>query len=340
MAPPEVAQRSFRSSFGAGASDDNGSCPEVRIDIPVGTEPDVDRFLEQRAVAAGTLRCRVQRHREKNCLEMYIEEGNVFVLRATRKSSDWLIFETPLGTKERRHIARLRTHGKDRSFTCVRGRDEGGSHPPELLQVRHHTEQLSGDLPELNTMQIALPRPPLGLLDAPCGMLAMQLRRTIEERVPMPEDLAILQSRKPKWNPRSETYELPFGGRANWASARNFQLVERGGSSSGGHSDRVVLLYGKMEEDEFALGEQAEAHIRPNPCRLHWPPACRRKCCVAPSAANARVRVSCAPHRLCAPAVAVACSRDRADHVGMVAPLGGRQKFRVRGVKSLAAGRS
>jgi len=58
----------------------------------------------------------------------------------------------------------------------------------------------------------------------------------------------VLESRRPKWNSRTETYELPFGGRANWASARNFQLVERDQSS-----ERVVLLYGKMEEDEFAL---------------------------------------------------------------------------------------
>ena len=58
----------------------------------------------------------------------------------------------------------------------------------------------------------------------------------------------ILESRRPKWNPRTETFELPFGGRANWASARNFQLVDRDGVP-----DRAVLLYGKMDEDEFAL---------------------------------------------------------------------------------------
>ena len=61
-------------------------------------------------------------------------------------------------------------------------------------------------------------------------------------------EYAVLESRRPKWNPRTETYELPFSGRANWASARNFQLVERDGVK-----DHAVLLYGKLEEDEFAL---------------------------------------------------------------------------------------
>ena len=61
-------------------------------------------------------------------------------------------------------------------------------------------------------------------------------------------EYAVLESRRPKWNPRTETYELPFSGRANWASARNFQLIDRDGAA-----DKAVLLYGKLEEDEFAL---------------------------------------------------------------------------------------
>ena len=156
----------------------SSSCPEVRIDIPNGSDPDVDRFLEPAAASSGTIRCRVRRDRQKNRLELFIEEGNVFVLAAARQKNDWIISDMPFGsTAPRRHIARMRTH-KDRNFTCVRGRDEGGSAPPELLAVRHSTEQLSEDLPELNTMQLALPRPPLGLLDAPSG------KRAASPRVP------------------------------------------------------------------------------------------------------------------------------------------------------------
>ena len=56
-------------------------------------------------------------------------------------------------------------------------------------------------------------------------------------------------------------YELPFNGRANFASERNFQLVSREGGM--GEVDRqglpkqsVLLLHGKLEENPsevFAL---------------------------------------------------------------------------------------
>ena len=99
-------------------------------------------------------------------------------------------------------------------------------------------------------MVVALPPPS----DAePCdmqtGTLAHLMANANGQRSSgVPDGVIILESRRPKWNPRTETFELPFGGRANWASARNFQLINREGPN-----DRAVLLYGKMEEDEFAL---------------------------------------------------------------------------------------
>ena len=238
------------------------------IDIPTGLDLPTDRLLEPRRAKGGTLRCRVRRTREKALLELSIEEGNVFVLSACRQGKDWLISEQP-GGSTKNYIARLRT-GKDRSFTCVRCRDERGSESPELLHVRHSTEQLSDELPELNTMQLCLTRPqqlssglvalgvdggdddggPSTPISSPSGVLSSQLNRVYGHgaRERCRPEFAILESRRPKWNPRTETYELPFAGRANWASARNFQLIERDGQP-----DRAVLLYGKLEEDEFAL---------------------------------------------------------------------------------------
>ena len=150
----------------------------------------------------------------------------------------------------RHHVARLRTH-KDRKFTCVRASVEGCAAVPELLLVSHSTEKLSDDLPELNTMMVALPQLDAGQSDVDTGILHRCVRQVEQQRsqhsTPIPGTF-ILESRRPKWNPRTETFELPFGGRANWASARNFQLVDRDGVP-----DRAVLLYGKMDEDEFAL---------------------------------------------------------------------------------------
>jgi hypothetical protein len=245
MTPPATYQHVAHSPS---ADSFESECPEVRIDIPLAHELDVDRLLEPRASHLGTLRCRVRRLRDKNMLELFIEEGNVFVLSASRSGKDWLVSEQQHGCEKRKHLARLKSHAKDRSYTLCRRRFEENSGPPELLVVRHSTQNLSEDLPELNIMQLAMPRPPKADLDWPCGLLASRMAHSVERREPAGEDLAIVQSRVPKWNARTETYELPFGGRANWASARNFQLVERGGQP-----ERVVLLYGKMEEDEFAL---------------------------------------------------------------------------------------
>ena len=90
---------------------------------------DVDRLLEPRAPDAGTLRCRVHRIREKNTLEVFIEEGNIFVLSAVRQGKDWLISERMQGSPAMKHLARIKSH-KDRTFTCSRGRYDGGEAPP------------------------------------------------------------------------------------------------------------------------------------------------------------------------------------------------------------------
>ena len=227
-------------------------CPEVVIDIPASADLDVDRLLEPVGKGAGTLRCRVRRMREKGVLELFVEEGNIFVLSASKAGKDWLIFEQGCGSnakqqQKQQHVARVRAH-KDRTFTCIRARLDGGSAPSELLHVSHSTQNLSEDLPDLNVMRLALPKLPHMSLDAPCGVLGSRLRQHVERGERGGEDLTLLESRSPKWNGRTDTYELPFGGRANHASARNFQLVERGGQS-----DRPLLLYGKMEEEEFAL---------------------------------------------------------------------------------------
>jgi hypothetical protein len=42
----------------------------------------------------------VKRLREKHTLELYLEEGNVFVLSATRKGKEWIISEQQQGCEE------------------------------------------------------------------------------------------------------------------------------------------------------------------------------------------------------------------------------------------------
>ena len=232
-------------------NDSSSSIPCVRIDIPETHDPHVDALLRPLPQKEGTLRCRVRRL-DRNKLEMYLETGHVFVLSAVRSGSDWLIMDRQQSSDvvALRHIARLRSH-KDSTFTCVRSRYEKSSTVRELLYIRHATKEMAEHLPQLNTMQggLALPSPDGSNNDAPAGELAMQTRLAMGEGKRAPESLAVVTSKLPKWNSRSQTYELPFSGRANFASARNFQLVEHAAMQR----ERVVLLYGKIEEDEFAL---------------------------------------------------------------------------------------
>jgi len=61
----------------------------------------------------------------------------------------------------------------------------------------------------------------------------------------------LLVSRKPKWNPKSQTLTLDFGGRFNQPSVKNFQLAR--GSCKHPSIDDVVLLFGKTGHDSFQL---------------------------------------------------------------------------------------
>ena len=76
------------------------------------------------------------RSRDKKLLELFVEEGHVFVLSATRQSKDWLISEAP-GGSAKAYVARVRTHPTRHSrryrpaerpsrggHTCRRGRGE------------------------------------------------------------------------------------------------------------------------------------------------------------------------------------------------------------------------
>lgn len=51
----------------------------------------------------------------------------------------------------------------------------------------------------------------------------------------------------PRWDPKLNSYALPFFGRVKLASAKNFQLV-----ANGDHND-IFLMFGKIKKDVFCL---------------------------------------------------------------------------------------
>ena len=65
--------------------------------------------------------------------------------------------------------------------------------------------------------------------DSRPGQLAA-VSRQVDAGSRVPDGVVMVETRLPKWNQRTQTYELPFKGRANFASARNFQMIEVSGA--------------------------------------------------------------------------------------------------------------
>ena len=228
---PNYAANGFAPDPAASTSSDHHV-----IDIPEAHDPHMDRLLTPAAQAAGAderLRCRVSENR-KGVVVLSIEEGNVFVLAAKQSGKDWL-----LGTEVDEHgnfgmrgvVAKMRAH-KDGVFTCVRQR--GGGHFAQHLGGGetlhcHHSTHTSEELPELNVMTVALPRDggrsaDGATLEWPAGALGQQLRWEFGRAAQNgggggadAPDMSVLQTKVPKWNARSDSFELPFHGRANQA---------------------------------------------------------------------------------------------------------------------------
>lgn len=244
----------------------SSECPCVSIDIPDLSDPLCDCMMTPRSYDEGTLRCVVRRNPDNsNDVEMFVEEGNVFLLSARKSGRDWLIAAQPRA-QERTALVRLRSH-KGNTYTCVRQRavaaSSSSSSAHENLHVAHVAQQLATGLPELNAMRVVLPGRADGApltasqLDCRPGELAsyLQEQHFADSQCPR-HDVHLLQSKKPKWNARTDSYELPFHGRASLASERNFQLLVDGdhvAHPTGFDPQRVVLLHGQLEEDAFAL---------------------------------------------------------------------------------------
>jgi len=200
---------------------------------------------------------------------MFIEEGNVFLLAARKIGKDWVLSAQP-GAPDCAVLARLCAH-KSGVFTCVRQTAFAANRSsvtgvPETMHVEHKSEQISEDLPQLNAMVVALPgtatsgtvgsgpdceRVLTSQLERSSGELAVQLRMANESpNLKKCSGLNVLRTKQPKWNSHSDSYELPFHGRANWASERNFQLTVPSGRPDGA---TMVLLHGKLDEDVYAL---------------------------------------------------------------------------------------
>jgi hypothetical protein len=60
-------------------------------------------------------------------------------------------------------------------------------------------------------------------------------------------EFVVLNTRKPKWNPKMEAWTMDFKGRAKLASKKNFILVDED------VDDRVLMLFGKVTKNRWSL---------------------------------------------------------------------------------------
>lgn len=57
----------------------------------------------------------------------------------------------------------------------------------------------------------------------------------------------VLETKKPRWNPKMEAWTMDFKGRAKLASKKNFQLVDVE------EEKRLLMLFGKMTKNRWCL---------------------------------------------------------------------------------------
>ncbi|GMI19667.1 hypothetical protein TrRE_jg6902, partial [Triparma retinervis] len=61
------------------------------------------------------------------------------------------------------------------------------------------------------------------------------------------EDFIVLETRKPKWNPKMEAWTMDFKGRAKLASKKNFILIDPD------YEDRALFLFGKCTKNRWSF---------------------------------------------------------------------------------------
>jgi hypothetical protein len=61
------------------------------------------------------------------------------------------------------------------------------------------------------------------------------------------EDFVVLETRKPRWNPKMEAWTMDFKGRAKLASKKNFILIDPD------YEDRALFLFGKCTKNRWSF---------------------------------------------------------------------------------------
>lgn len=81
---------------GSAHSESSSDCPCVSIDIPEAFDPLGEKFFERLPERGPGMRCVVRRGRSSGsggCLDLYVEDGNIYLLTARKSGRDWHVAE-------------------------------------------------------------------------------------------------------------------------------------------------------------------------------------------------------------------------------------------------------
>ncbi|GMI28289.1 hypothetical protein TeGR_g12214, partial [Tetraparma gracilis] len=133
---------------------------------------------------------------------------------------------------------------------------EGGRVLPEIARKQQallvYATNVLGRVP--NAMTIVVPKPGKGgaFFDSAAeegrgggGADASTMYKAYSEG--NKTEFVVLNTRKPKWNPKMEAWTMDFKGRAKLASKKNFILVDED------VDDRVLMLFGKVTKNRWSL---------------------------------------------------------------------------------------
>jgi len=141
-------------------------------------------------------------------------------------------------------------------------KSEGGRILPEIARKQHallvYETNMLGRVP--NAMSLVIPKPGAaggkgggyedmeeksgaGLVDS------SSMYEAYTEKKGKGTDFVVLNTKKPKWNPKMEAWTMDFKGRAKLASKKNFILTDPDVEDG----ERVLMLFGKVTKNRWSL---------------------------------------------------------------------------------------
>ena len=250
------------------APDAEGSSDEVLKAHGFAVDEQVEGKLATFVPRRGLLQCCVTREKTgvistTQVFRMFLDKSHRFIVsgrkRANKQTSNYLISLSPddLERKSSNFHGKVRANFTGTDFVMY---DDGESaekataeHPlrSEIGAVLYDTNIAGTKGPR--KMTVVLPRlrddgsppekwQPVNEAD---GIIAAYRANPDSDR------FTVLVNKAPKWNEQLRSYQLNFHGRVSKSSVKNFQLCDRR------QPQRVVMQFGKVDDDKFSLDYQA-----------------------------------------------------------------------------------